>query len=74
MNYGPNFDWNNYILTYGIRYNWTGVIESNRLYFFNIECGFRNIENKNYLYFNVGIDIVFTSFLGIFKIADNINN
>ena len=70
INYAPYFNWNNYILTYGIRYNWTGVIESNRLYFFNIECGFRNIENKNHFYLNAGIDIIFTSILAIFKITN----
>jgi hypothetical protein len=74
MNYAPNLNWNNYLLTYGIRYNWTGVIESARLYFFNIECGFRNIENINHFYFNIGIDVIFTSFLAIFKTANRNNN
>jgi hypothetical protein len=70
INYAPNSDWKKYILTYGIRYNWTGVIESNRLYLFNIECGFRNMENKNYFYFNVGIDIILTPFFAIINMLD----
>ena len=69
VNYAPNFEWDRCMVTYGIRYQWTGNIENNRLYFFNVESGFRNIKNKNHFYFNVGIDIVFTSFLSVLKIA-----
>jgi hypothetical protein len=64
-NYAPNFDFNNYILTYGIRYNFTGWFENARLYFLNFECGFRNIDQKNKFYFNIGIDIILTTFLVI---------
>jgi len=68
INYAPNFNRNHYILTYGLRYNLTGKFDtSTRLFLFNIEGGYRIINtrrnNRKDIYFSIGVDIFWTSFV-----------
>jgi len=71
INYGPNLKFKNYnhILSYGIRLNSEHFYGKNDWseYALNIEGGIRTIDNKNHLYFNIGMDIMFV--IALFALA-----
>jgi hypothetical protein len=59
INYAPNCKFDNYIFSYGIRYNFSAEFFNTKMYGFNLECGYRTTKDiKNGFYFNVGIDFV----------------
>jgi hypothetical protein len=63
INYAPNLNFNKYILCTGIKYNLTGGKNGDpRFYLFNIECGYKLIDDKNNFYFGLNIDIIWAYF------------
>lgn len=61
INYAPNFNFREYILSYGIRYTLLGGLDWKQglfSYLLSTECGFRIIEDKNRFYFKIGIDFI----------------
>ena len=60
INYGPNFNFSNYIQSYGLKFTYTQYYHG-KLYLLSLECGSRIIDQRNNFYFNVSVDILLTS-------------
>lgn len=54
-------EFKDYIFSAGLRYTFTGrpLEGAVRRYFFNLECGYRNISGQNSFYMSMGIDIYY---------------
>jgi hypothetical protein len=58
INYAPNFNFKNYFLFYGLRFNWFDPNHGAGFSLSNMEIGYRLMENKNNFYFNINISII----------------
>ena len=61
INYAPNLNFQNYMLSYGVKYI-LGNTDLVHGYLLKIECGTRIMDIKNYFYFNIGVDIAIWSY------------
>lgn len=68
--------WNEFILTGGIRFIWSFSIFQDTIlsHFISSEIGYRNINRKNKFHFNISIDLITLLYFIPYFVYDNVNN
>jgi hypothetical protein len=71
INYAPNFNFTNWIFCAGARYSFTGLGEGiYRLPILHLEGGYKNINEKNYYYCSVQIEIFWAALIAVDKLKN----